>query len=423
MKKKLLLVTDGFPFRPKEEGFLSTELNILCESFDVTIVALTAEDKQVCRVPEGVKFYNLGWSKYQLLANTPALLSRNCRLEVERAKAATSSNPVAVRRLRRHELIAAHYEKWLLEFIKKTGCQLIYTYWCTSATLAAVRIKCKHPEFGLKVISRFHGYDLYNDRTEGADFQPYRTEVSEGLDKLVFISEAGMKYYQDNWSVDKAKCLVSYLGTSSYDRLMPYSMAPEQADTDTDSDTDSDAVHTIVSCSDCIPLKRIDAIIDALSAVDKCRLHWIHLGKGMMLTDLQSKAEAMLAAKPNITYSLLGWVNHDDIHDIYAKNKAELFITLSENEGLPISVTEALAMGLPVIATDVGGMRELINKDNGYLVDVDTSAGEIAHQLEEHFSKSKEAINSMSDSAYALWNDRFNAAVNSDNFIKILCDL
>ena len=44
------------------------------------------------------------------------------------------------------------------------------------------------------------------------------------------------------------------------------------------------------------------------------------------------------------------------------------FVLASNNEGLPVAVMEALALGLPVVGTAVGGMAEAINAGNGVLV-------------------------------------------------------
>lgn len=46
----------------------------------------------------------------------------------------------------------------------------------------------------------------------------------------------------------------------------------------------------------------------------------------------------------------------------------DAFVLASNNEGLPVALMEALALGLPVVATAVGGVPEAINADNGMLV-------------------------------------------------------
>jgi len=59
-----------------------------------------------------------------------------------------------------------------------------------------------------------------------------------------------------------------------------------------------------------------------------------------------------------------------DVPELLAAS--DLFILTSRREGLPKAVMEAMAAGLPIIATDVRGNRDLVKSgENGYLVPLD----------------------------------------------------
>jgi glycosyltransferase involved in cell wall biosynthesis len=61
---------------------------------------------------------------------------------------------------------------------------------------------------------------------------------------------------------------------------------------------------------------------------------------------------------------------------------ADVFVLASQNEGNPLSVMEAMAAGLPVVATAVGGIRELVaNQQTGLLVTPGHDAGLAAAML------------------------------------------
>ena len=97
------------------------------------------------------------------------------------------------------------------------------------------------------------------------------------------------------------------------------------------------------------------------------------------------------------------------------------FITTSSTEGLPVSVQESFAMGIPAIGTDVGGMAELIsNRETGYLLPADFDLFEAAHCIESYGKLSAAEKKSMAENALNKWKKHFSAEKNAKKFAEIL---
>jgi len=141
-------------------------------------------------------------------------------------------------------------------------------------------------------------------------------------------------------------------------------------------------------------------VLEALSKLNKTNFHYLIVGNGKDEQKLQKAVnELMLRDK----VSFLGF--RRDVPELLTAS--DVFILTSRREGLPKAVMEAMAVGLPIIATDVRGNRDLVKSgENGYLVplnDVETTS-----QVIEELISSPELRNSMQEKnkekarAYAL---------------------
>jgi glycosyltransferase involved in cell wall biosynthesis len=102
-------------------------------------------------------------------------------------------------------------------------------------------------------------------------------------------------------------------------------------------------------------------MIDALASMRSPAVLAV-VGEGPMRAQLAALARS---AGLDERIHLLGFRN--DVADWVAA--ADIFCLSSVWEGVPLAAQEAILLGTPVVATDVGGMRELIaNKVSGRLV-------------------------------------------------------
>lgn len=52
--------------------------------------------------------------------------------------------------------------------------------------------------------------------------------------------------------------------------------------------------------------------------------------------------------------------------------QADIYVSASKTEGLPLSILEAMACGLPIVATDAGGTKDIVQTCvNGFLIGID----------------------------------------------------
>jgi glycosyltransferase involved in cell wall biosynthesis len=94
-------------------------------------------------------------------------------------------------------------------------------------------------------------------------------------------------------------------------------------------------------------------------------------GEGELDRDLRRQVES-LALNDRVRF--LGQLSHTAVLDLYRENQVALTVVPSivmrrfQYEGIPVSLIEAMAFGIPVVATETGGIPELLEGGAGLLV-------------------------------------------------------
>lgn len=127
-------------------------------------------------------------------------------------------------------------------------------------------------------------------------------------------------------------------------------------------------VFNFISVGNLVYTKRMDLLIDAFykafSTNPKIKLTIFGIGpKRQELERLVNKYN--LNSKVNI----MGLKSREEIADKLAESSC--FVLPSQSETFGVAYIEALAVGVPVIATKCGGPETFVTKENGVLIDID----------------------------------------------------
>ncbi len=114
-----------------------------------------------------------------------------------------------------------------------------------------------------------------------------------------------------------------------------------------------------------IKLKRVDSVIECCSRLfSSFNFQLLIAGSGPEEANLKALVSNTIDPE-NVIF--LGQVPYSNMASYIAC--ADVLMLLSESEGLPGCIQEAFACGVPVIATNVGGIRDIVIDDlNGFLI-------------------------------------------------------
>lgn len=413
MNKRIYLSTEAFPYGKGEKTFILPELEELKKYYEITIISHASSDdlmdkKNTTVLDDTIKVINIEivLSLFKRITYAFAyFLSQDGWKEVKEILKGRKN--IAMQLYQSIGFYALAMENYRL--MKKKGLFqteqpiLYYTYWYFYYTYSLTKHRKKFTD--VTVLSRTHGFDLYDERYIGGR-QPFKSIMDANLDRLVFACDFAKKYYIRKMGKENdTKYIVSKIGTKE-----PIVSGQKKESTK----------FVIVSCSNIIPIKRVNIIVAGLGLIENGSIEWHHFGDGKEYDKIVKYAEKELGNNNLIDVHFHGFTRNEQILKFYSENRVDCFITTSSTEGgAPVSIQEAMSYGIPIIGTAVGGITEMI-QGNGILLSSEPKPEDVKYAIEYMINLDREAVSDMRKNSLEIWKREYSAKMNVKRMIKYI---
>lgn len=416
MAGTLVLFTASFPFRNyTEEVFLMPELEALRHEFDrIILVPLERRGEPVKLAYRNVEtdtfIADHAYSRTKVL-KIPYLL---------RPSVAKYYNHLARESKSLEGFLSGAFfcmnarcfgdiiDGWITRRGLDPDNTLFYTFWFDHITSALALISDRK---ALKIVTRAHGHDVYDSQIKFRS-HAFRDYTLHRLCKVFPASDNASDYLKNNYAAHESKISTRILGsTKRHDGL-----------TATAHD-EGENCWTLFSCARVSQEKRVDRCFDLAKAIATAypltHINWIHVGDGPMMQSLKKVIDTT-ELPSNLTVDLRGAVDNDAVQDIYISEKIDWCMLLSDSEGgCPIALCEALSYAVPVVATEVGGIPEIITPEVGITVPAGSPPEAIVGEMQPYLNHRQFYMELKSESL-KRWENMFRADTLRRDFAREL---
>ncbi|MCI2425300.1 N-acetyl-alpha-D-glucosaminyl L-malate synthase BshA [Candidatus Acetothermia bacterium] len=243
----------------------------------------------------------------------------------------------------------------MAEVARMKKLQVLHIHYAIPFAAAALLAKDIVPELNLKVITTLHGTDI-TLVGNNASFKPVTALAIERSDAVTAVSHfLKDETYRQFAVTKKIDVIYNFIDPAEYDNPISPCIPP----------CDSPHQVTLMHISNFRPVKRIGDVIRIFAKVAaKIDARLLLVGDGPDVS-IAAQMARDLAVVDRVIF--LGVVNR--VSSLL--RAADLLLLPSETEGFGLVALEAMASGVPVVASDVGGLPEVIEHGScGYLAPV-----------------------------------------------------
>ena len=160
--------------------------------------------------------------------------------------------------------------------------------------------------------------------------------------------------------------------------------------------------------------KNINIVIEAIGLLDDRKLKLSIIGEGNEFSKLESLIHDLNLQN---RVQLLGKIDSNRISQFLLT--ADIFIQASDYEGLPHSVLEAINYEVPILSTEVGGCKDLLNDgERGFIIPIPPDKKIIAENI-IYIIDNKDEATKRADAAKVFISKEYSFLVQANQYMKI----
>jgi colanic acid/amylovoran biosynthesis glycosyltransferase len=204
----------------------------------------------------------------------------------------------------------------------------------------------------VKYLVTFHGYDIRRGLEEK---KGYYHDLFDRTDHVIAICDYNkIKLQELGCPVSKIQEIPNIIDTQLFS-------GRNKKDND---------IFTIVTVARFVAEKNYEfalKIVRALKESQACAFKYVIVGDGPLKNEVEARVKEYGIAD---CVEFRGALKQNEVREVL--DYSDLFLLSSRNEILPTVVLEAQSMGIPVVATDIGGLRQtIVDGKSGFLIPLD----------------------------------------------------
>lgn len=350
--KKLHIIANDYPNTGSMDTiFFKDEINLLSKKFDQIVIYPTSKaDKIKIKSQKKIKINNslnkrIYHPIYLILYLIKIIFFKDLWLEILKIKNSNIIKKIKI------ILLSRYKSEIIYNFFKKQNVKkdYFYSFWSNYVLIAFYFLKKK--KIISKCFARTNGSDLKGYINKDS-FVEYKKFKFSKLDLILTLNNEQNKILTSQKLIDKKKIYKNYLGINHKKLILNYNKK----------------IIKFVSCGRLIDLKNNHKIFEFIKNFSKnnpsLKIYFYCIGSGPEKKSLINYAKNNF--DKNINFSLINYVN--SLTNFLKEKKINFFLNFSDSEGMSFAVMEALSCSIPIICSNIPGNTEIINKQNGYVL-------------------------------------------------------